>query len=349
MSRVPVPPQLLIRADAGPRVGNGHVMRCLALAQAWQEAGGDVTFACVALPAQLRQRLESERCRVEMIEAVPGTARDARSLLSIAGEMGARAIVLDGYRLGTNFQRSVRTEGRPVMVIDDDGCHGRYCADIILNPNPHAAPVLYARRSPSGRLLLGSRHLLLRREFRQCKPRRRFPGTARRVLVMVGGTGIGSAIARTLRSVAAVVRQGIEVLVISPNATDGDTIIRLAGNLSGRLEFVVDPPNLAQRMAWADVAVTAAGSTVWELLSLGVPTLAFPISANQRLIAKRLREEGLAVVESPFAPKVFRKAFAQLIRDAALRRALSRRSRSTVRPEDGAAQVVTLLLTDVGG
>lgn len=51
---------LCIRADAGPEQGIGHVMRCLALAQAWQDRGGTATFLTATQAPALHERIRRE-------------------------------------------------------------------------------------------------------------------------------------------------------------------------------------------------------------------------------------------------------------------------------------------------
>ncbi len=341
--------RLLIRADAGPRVGNGHVMRCLALAQAWQDAGGEATFACAELPHRLRQRLRAERCRVASVDAAPGTSRDAECVRALVNAGRADVIVLDGYDFSFGYQKSLERSSRLRLVIDDDGCHGSYCADVILNQNLHADPALYRRRSGSAQLLMGTRYMLLRREFREfVRPRRTFPRTAHRILVMVGGSAPGGPLERILRSVAALGDAGANVLILSPADLDARRMRCLATRLGIRLTLAVDPVDLPQQMFRADAAVTAAGSTAWELSSLGVPMLAFPLAANQRRIAATLEQSGLALVAHPRTRLKFDHAFARLLRDAGLRRKLSRAGTSTLRARSGAVQVVTSLLARLG-
>ena len=69
---------MLIRADATLQMGTGHVMRCLALAQAWQDAnGGAVTFLSAPLPPALESRLRGEGMAVAALTAEPGSEADA--------------------------------------------------------------------------------------------------------------------------------------------------------------------------------------------------------------------------------------------------------------------------------
>ena len=78
---------LLIRADASSVRGTGHVFRCLALAQAWQDAGGNVVFVAAELPEALHARLVAEKCGVESVAAVAGSDEDAELTCALAQRM----------------------------------------------------------------------------------------------------------------------------------------------------------------------------------------------------------------------------------------------------------------------
>ena len=51
---------LLVRADAGDRLGTGHIMRMLALGQAWVRRGGEVFFLCAEIQESLQTRVTSQ-------------------------------------------------------------------------------------------------------------------------------------------------------------------------------------------------------------------------------------------------------------------------------------------------
>jgi spore coat polysaccharide biosynthesis predicted glycosyltransferase SpsG len=52
---------------------------------------------------------------------------------------------------------------------------------------------------------------------------------------------------------------------------------------------------MAEEMLWADLAISGAGSTAWELACIGVPSALIVVAHNQRLIAEALDAEGAAV------------------------------------------------------
>jgi spore coat polysaccharide biosynthesis predicted glycosyltransferase SpsG len=66
------------------------------------------------------------------------------------------------------------------------------------------------------------------------------------------------------------------------------------------LEVVRDPADVPAVFDRADAAISAAGSTTWELLCLGIPTAIIPVAENQRLIVKTVTaREAALVIDGP--------------------------------------------------
>ncbi|NYT10684.1 MAG: UDP-2,4-diacetamido-2,4,6-trideoxy-beta-L-altropyranose hydrolase, partial [Methanosarcinales archaeon] len=180
---------LVIRADASTRIGTGHVMRCLALAQAWQDSGRRAVFAMGMGSPVLVDRLTFEGMEVFHLSAEPGSTEDAEQTADLAQSMGSDWVVVDGYHFGSDYQRIIKESGLRLLFIDDNGhvCH--YYADIVLNQNLHANEDLYRNREPYTKLLLGTQYVLLRREFWPWRSwKRDIPEVARKLLVTLGGS-----------------------------------------------------------------------------------------------------------------------------------------------------------------
>src|ERR1035441_6913367 len=285
---------LLIRADGSARIGTGHVMRCLALAQSWQQAGGRAIFAQAASTPALERRLRQEGFETTQLDAEPGGIEDGVQTLEQARTFKASWIVADGYRFGTAWQKQIKDAGQRLLLIDDYGHAEHYSADWILNQNLHAVESLYACREPHTHLLLGTRYALLRQEFLAWKNwQREMPAVARKVLVTLGGSDPDNVTGKVIEALAGL--RNLEAVVAIGGSNQNIEAIRAAIRNGGTpVRLVEDAANMPELMAWADVAVAAGGTTSWELAFMGLPALILVLAPNQSAVTKALEERGVA-------------------------------------------------------
>jgi UDP-2,4-diacetamido-2,4,6-trideoxy-beta-L-altropyranose hydrolase len=281
---------LVVRADADSRMGTGHVMRCLALGQAWQDAGGRALFLMAPSPPALKTRLLSEGMEVLALETVPGSPDDAGETAQLARSRGADWVVVDGYHFGADYQRLIKDCGLRLLCIDDYGHAAHYSADLVLNQNINATEELYPSREANTRLLLGTRYVLLRREFWPWRGwRRDIPEVARKVLVTLGGADPDNVTLKVVQALAQVKIEGLEAVVVvgaaNPHLEELQAAVQ---DTPHRIRLEYNVTNMPELMAWADVAITAGGSTCWESAFLGLPTLLLVLAENQLNSAEQL-------------------------------------------------------------
>ncbi len=342
---------LLIRADANLAIGTGHVMRCLALAQAWQDAGGQVTFASTALPPKLAERLVgTERCSLKTIEARPGSDDDLAQTLQLAESIRPASLVLDGYYFGPDFQLALRDARWRLLFLDDDRRHETYHADLILNQNAGASAGLYDRRTHNARLLVGCHYAMLRREFLQASRKNATSETVSRILLTLGGADSQNLTKQFLVVLCLCIPANAQIHVVIGPANPHVAELQEIASTKERIALHVAPENLPQIMADCDLAVTAAGSSVYELAYLGVPMLLVVAAENQRSIATALDNLGAAVRVDEFPSSRtadLPSAFERLVSDKRLRAECAAKGRQLVDGQ-GAARVVAALY-EAGG
>ena len=311
-------------------------MRCIALGQAWldaarhkgevREQGSEVgtlkrsdcksqaasltpapsvVFICAEIPGALAERLETEGFKLIRIDAEPGSPDDLTQTLNVVSLQSAIEnrqskitnpwLVLDGYHFDLDYQRGLRTAGCKLLLIDDYNHLLEYECDILLNQNIGAEELEY-RINSGAKQLLGTKYVLLRREFR-CLEKKDpvFPNLGKNVLVTLGGADPDNMTLKVIEALQQLDYLDLHVKIVVGLANPNLDSLQRATDLS-ILDFqlLTDVEDMPSLMTWADVTLSSGGSTCWELCCLGVPFVTLVLAENQRGLATELDRCGVA-------------------------------------------------------
>lgn len=313
--------RIVFRVDASHRIGTGHVMRCLALAEILRERGSEIIFVCRDLPGNLGAAICQQGFDLFMLsssaDGAPTSgeigpahlswlgvsqetdAQKTREVLQRVGEIDW--LVIDHYALDYRWEREFRRKVRRIAAIDDLADRRHDC-DLLIDQTYGRGSGDYAEWVPAGAsLLLGAEFALLRGEFLQWRhtalKRRLQPPSLYRLLVNLGGVDASNTTGLVMALLA---RAGhtlpFEVLVVMGAAAPHRHAVEiLAAELNPPAAVRVGASDMAVLMAGCDIAIGAAGITSWERCCLGLPSVIVSVAVNQSLIAEQLSRSGAAI------------------------------------------------------
>lgn len=150
----------------------------------------------------------------------------------------------------------------------------------------------------------------------------------------LGGSDLDNVTLKVLEALALVSSDRLEATVVLGGGNPHRASLEDAASRAAfPIRVIVNAPNVPGLMADADLAVSAGGSTCWELAFLGVPALLLVTAKNQQGIALGLDEAGAAESRGwagDVTPTALAEALARLAQDAPRRAEMSRRARALV-------------------
>jgi UDP-2,4-diacetamido-2,4,6-trideoxy-beta-L-altropyranose hydrolase len=273
---------------ASPRIGGGHVMRCLTLAGEMKRHGADIRFAVNA----------------EALQSVPYLDQSGFQITTVASFVEPEAwpgvfdvIVFDSYAIDARVERAFRTKTKKIVVIDDLADRPHDC-DLLIDStwgrlNDHHQGLV----PPHAQILAGPNYALLRPEFAALRPaslaRRTTGEPLDRILVSFGLTDVGRITARVVRRLLGTQVKAQVDVVVGSRAESLAALEELA-SADHRLKLHVNANDMARLMASADLAIGAGGQTSWERCCLGLPSIIVVLADNQRASALALETAGAA-------------------------------------------------------
>lgn len=269
--------KVCILTEGGSDIGIGHITRCLSLYQAFEEKGVQPLFV-VNGDESVKQYLKDTRH-----ELINWSRKDSNALLK-----NPDIVIIDSYLAGFEFYEEVSKSVKIVAYLDDNK-RIDYPKGIVVNGTIFADELGYPSKKDII-YFLGSKYTPLRKDFWDL-PEKETKQNIQSVLITFGGDDTRNLTPEILKLLNRDFPEYIKKIIIGAGYKNIAQIESLR-NAETELVYSPDAEGMKQAMLEADIAISAAGQTLYELARVGVPTIAIAVADNQMNNVKGWQKTG---------------------------------------------------------
>lgn len=287
-----------IRADGNAVIGAGHLMRCLTVADEVKKRQAVSVLCSDSNSASLARE---RGYFTYILGEEPFSEQEAVKVLGILksetkreGREDCPVVLVDSYIAGEAYIRMLAGAAK-VACLDDMAQTVRPAAWKVINYNVYANKEEYRRLYDNAGaelpcLILGPAYAPIRPQFLERK--HRFRPIAKSILITTGGgdhENIAGKILEHLLKNEKLKKMQYHVVsgAFSPNYEALQKLKECYENITVHRNV----ENMAELMADCDIAITAGGSTVYELCAVGTPFICFAYAENQRRMVTYMEAE----------------------------------------------------------
>lgn len=320
---------LFIRVDAGTKIGTGHVMRCLTLADSLKKRFDEIVFIANEMPNNLSKfvkdkgyklhfihgytHIEGQRIQIRQKKAIQIDVDQCNKIIN-SYKNAKNWLLIDHYGIDKQWEKKIRKHIEKIIVIDDLANRKHDC-DVLIDQNFYKnMKKRYEKLVPRNCLqLLGPKFTLLRPEFKNARKNIKIRNNVRRILISFGGSDPTNETIKVLRALKCFDDE-YKIDVISGIANSNKTSIKRLCATMKSTSFYTHTNNIAKLMAQSDLSIGGGGSTTWERCCLGLPTIVSILGENQLQLTNDVAEIG-CVINLGLASKLKSEDYTKTIKE----------------------------------
>ncbi|UCB58130.1 MAG: UDP-2,4-diacetamido-2,4,6-trideoxy-beta-L-altropyranose hydrolase [Thermoplasmatales archaeon] len=321
---------IAFRFDAASNIGIGHLMRCLALAEELIKRGNKCVFLTKTIEEKLIKKIQKAGCIYEKLPKELDILNDVKNLISYCIKNEIRWVVIDHYGIETYYLENLKKQNLNVLSVDDTA-NTFYPSDIVINQNIGAEKLNFLT-SDKTKLLLGTNYVLMRNELLKRhlkKPKKE----VKNILITLGGTDPDNFILKVLKNLEDIDQKIKRTVILGPFNKNNDKIEKYKKNTNQNIEIIRSPEDITDAYLNSDIAISAGGTSSYELAYFGIPNIIITVADNQENIAYEMNKEQVSISigrKPEFKPEILKNNIKTLIDNHSLRSKMSEKGKKLI-------------------
>ena len=318
--------KFVFRVDATKDIGLGHLMRCYALAEELVKNKNTCFFISNIDNEKIIEKIITSEIIFEKITTSPESKKDLQYLINFSKKHYIDWVITDHYKISSEYIKKIKDNGFQVLCIDDTS-QIYYSSEVVVNQNIVSKKIEF-KTDDSTKLLLGSKYIIIREELLK-RGKKIYKDNVEKILVTFGGIDYGNITIKILKILKETIDNNIQIIVVigALNKIEENLKSEIKKLDNSQIRFVFSPENMAELYLESDIAISAGGSSCYELAYFGIPNIIITVADNQLNIAKELDKKNVSIYlgkKEDVSSNKIKENVLKLIKDNSLRKKMSK-------------------------
>ncbi len=285
--------KIAIRCITESDKGYGNLSRSVTLGESLRKKGYDILFI-ITKNSKASKELKKRKFSILIIPNFRSKIKECEKISQLLILRNLKTIIVDMREHGEKISNQLKKNNLKVILLDDAWCKNAY-ADLIFNGTFIKKFLHYKKINKDVYLFLGSKYFIVdkcilqhRKKIKEIHDKIKY-----NVVISIGGADPENLSSLILKSISSLVNIEITI-ILGPFFKEKSKIIHMSKK-NKNVTIISSPSNIWKIFQKADVVISNAGTTLFELSILRIPTLCIPVVKHQELYVKEFVSRGFSI------------------------------------------------------